>query len=709
MQSIEAKQAPRLRAGRLWTALILDFVLLATFYNVSIPVFEMPDEHGHFFFAQYLAKTGELPVQVEDVDERGPWEQEGSQPPLYYYLTAPTIAFAKADLEEEELWINPQNSMGTPAIIGNENRFVHPPEQESWPWKGYALAVHLGRFISTLLGTLTLYCIWRITRRILPGRRPLALATAAIVGLNPQFLAVHASFSNDPAIIALSALVLMLIIDIADGRREEHSIALLAVAAGLAPLAKLSGLALVAFAGASLTGLAWKRRDLQFLIRSLLPLVLTTALLSGWWYLRNIQLYGSLTGLNYMLPGQMGRSWRLDRWLQTEAWGELKGIWYSSWGLFGWFTILMPKWVYGLITTLSALAGIGIIRAWREHRAFSQEKKEILAARAALQVATEKEKAQIESSLNQASGTKLDRIRKAYRISSDVEWMHLGWIGLWAGLVATSLLRWLTISKGGQGRLLFPAVAFLGLVLIIGWRSLFASWLEKIPKRLAELPGLADPEARAIWAADRGDARLSTFVMLMMYVFSAATLIFVIRPAYAWPESIEGDDIPATAHRADVVFGEEMPIKLHAVEFPERVKSGEKIPVTLYWERLEVENQPPLSRFDRGGHKNEDDREWPIREGLIGLDTETTRIDFDEIMHTPSKTLLSYLGNGNTPFDLLTPWKDHRGSTLGGDARRGFWDSGWPQPQTSISMILNEITTGPSKTKTERAGMAGWS
>ena len=327
----------------LLAALLLDFALAATLYNALIPVFEQPDETGHYFYAQHLAQTGELPLQVQDVDARGPWEQEGSQPPLYYYLAAPLVTLARADLDAETLWYNHQNSMGHPAIEGNENRFVHDPAREGWPWQGYVLAVHLGRGLSTLLALVTLWCLWGLARRVFPGRRWLALACVALVGFNPQFLALSAAFSNDNAIVLLSMASLLLLSRLADGRDPGRTVPLLAVCVGLAPLAKLSGLALLGFTLLTLGWLAWRRRDPRWLLTTAAPVLFAAALLSGWLYGRNLRLYDSLTGLNFMLPERMGRSWRLDRWLRQEAWGELVGIWWSSWGLFGWYKVPVPR------------------------------------------------------------------------------------------------------------------------------------------------------------------------------------------------------------------------------------------------------------------------------------------------------------------------------------------------------------------------------
>src|SRR5512136_3509449 len=60
------------------------FVLLASLYSVVTPVFEASDELWHYPLVQWLSKGNPLPVQA--AQNAGPWKQEASQPPLYYWL-----------------------------------------------------------------------------------------------------------------------------------------------------------------------------------------------------------------------------------------------------------------------------------------------------------------------------------------------------------------------------------------------------------------------------------------------------------------------------------------------------------------------------------------------------------------------------------------------------------------------------------------------
>lgn len=556
-------------------ALVLDFILLAALFNLVVPVFENPDESYHYFFAQHVSRTGTLPVQTADPALRGPWEQEGSQPPLFHLLASPLVRWAGADLDPVTLWYNHQNSMGYPAVEGNENRFVHPPAREGWPWHGYALAVRMGRLVATGFGVLALLGVWSVARRVLRGRGWLALAATGLVAFNPQFVAVSATFSNDTAVIALATLSLALVLRVADGGDEERTIPLLAVTAGLAPLAKLSGLAVTGFVLLSLAGLAWRRGDARFLARAGGPLVLSTLVLSGWWYARNAVRYGDLTGLSYMHPGLTARSENLARWLAGLP-SELEGVWWSTWGIFGWFTVLLPTAAYHAITVLAVVALVGLALALRRPAPW------------------------------------LDRGR-------------LLWLGAWGTVVAASLLRWMAITKGGHGRLLFPAIAGLAIALVAGWREL-----------AGRAAGLRHPPP----AEATVDRVFASALLAALYGLAVLCLVFVVRPAFASAPAVDRAAIPAGAVPAGVVFGDGL--RLLAAAVPDRVVEGAPFDLTLYWQAERA--------LDRDGFV-------AVRIDQLGVRwTHAARGDFephDPPLDAPGTARLSYPGRGSSPPALL--------------------------------------------------------
>ena len=87
----QAVLASRPRAAAIWLGLALGLhILLGFMYDRATPIFEAPDEGYHVAFARWLALGNGLPVQQPG--QLADWEQEGSQPPLYYSLAAALIS-----------------------------------------------------------------------------------------------------------------------------------------------------------------------------------------------------------------------------------------------------------------------------------------------------------------------------------------------------------------------------------------------------------------------------------------------------------------------------------------------------------------------------------------------------------------------------------------------------------------------------------------
>jgi 4-amino-4-deoxy-L-arabinose transferase-like glycosyltransferase len=127
-----------------WLRLILGlFVLLGAMYALATPVFEASDELWHYPMIRHLADGNSLPVQVFDPAQAGPWKQEASQPPLYYYLGAALTFWIDASDMETIRWENPHVDNGILTADGNINLTIKNPEWS--PWQGTLLAVRLVR------------------------------------------------------------------------------------------------------------------------------------------------------------------------------------------------------------------------------------------------------------------------------------------------------------------------------------------------------------------------------------------------------------------------------------------------------------------------------------------------------------------------------------------------------------------------------------
>ena len=79
----------------LLTLLIVVFIALCLVNNITLPLFEAPDESSHFIYANTIATEKRLP----DLNATLP-SHEVVQPPLYYALVALAIApFDRSNLD----------------------------------------------------------------------------------------------------------------------------------------------------------------------------------------------------------------------------------------------------------------------------------------------------------------------------------------------------------------------------------------------------------------------------------------------------------------------------------------------------------------------------------------------------------------------------------------------------------------------------------
>ncbi len=136
------------------SVLIVVYVALALLYVYATPIYEAPDELYHFALVEHVARTAELPVQ--NPRRPGAWKQEGSQPPLYYLLSAPLVRLFNTDDFRAIQPHNPHVNMGVPGAIGNKNRILHDAPY-SLEMHGARAAAYANRLISVLLGAVTVY------------------------------------------------------------------------------------------------------------------------------------------------------------------------------------------------------------------------------------------------------------------------------------------------------------------------------------------------------------------------------------------------------------------------------------------------------------------------------------------------------------------------------------------------------------------------
>ena len=400
----------------LYTLLIV-YVVLWGIYLYAVPIFESPDEVQHVGMAHYIAETGRLPVQ--EVGEETIYMQQGSQPPLYYLIAAALISPVDRDDFETATQRNPHANVGNPGLAGNKNYVLH---DQIYPTRleGTALAVVIMRAVGLLCGLVTVAAVFVSARLLVPERRSVARFAAALVVFNPQFLFITASANNDNLIMALSSLTLwQVLLTLRDGFYRWRSVKI-AVLVALATVTKLSGLVLVPLVALAALWVARRDRNWRGLAGLAALMAGAWALLAGWWYARNLSLYGELFGNQRMLDVFGRREFDgVGAWLRQMV-SEFEGLRWSFWGVFGWFNISAPAAFYWFTDILALVGVIGLlVYLWSQRH---------------------------------------DRARL----------VQIASLLLALGLGLAALLTWTAQTSASQGRLLFPFLVSIATLLALG-------------------------------------------------------------------------------------------------------------------------------------------------------------------------------------------------------------------------------------------------
>jgi hypothetical protein len=288
------------------------------------------------------------------------------------------------------------------------------------------------------------------------------------------------------------------------------SLAGLGILLGLGALAKFSGVLLWPLAAVIVLRLAWRDKTPRWLALASLLVFGTALALAGWWFIRNLRLYGDMSGFGVhwavvgtrQMPSDLG-----------AIWAEFRGFRYSFWALFGWFNILVPQAFYWVVDAVTILGLAGFVWAT------------------------------------------IKRLRREPRWKLEIFAMACAWFCL----VAVGLFRWTTLTYGSQGRLLFPVLPTVALVLVAGLATL-------IPRRAKRLLGGV---ALAAWIA-----------------WSATCAISFLRHEYALPpraDSLAGLGLAPAG--LNVRYGD--CCELVGYLPPEQpVYDGDSVPLTLIWKVL---------------------------------------------------------------------------------------------------------------------------
>ena len=498
-----------------WLAIILiAFLALSTTYSIVTPIFEAGDELWHYPFVQHLATGHGLPIQDPNVKTR--WEQEGGQPPLYYALSALATFWIDTRDLPDRLWRNPHARIGIPLDFGNKNMIVHT-SAEDFPWQNTTLAVHLIRFFSIFLSAITVALTYFLALEVKADKTLAALATA-LVAFNPMFLFISASVNNDNLATMLATLALVLLAQLITHGATTRRFLILGIVLGLGALTKVSNLGLLGVAACVFVYLLINDRRRRIadgktnaavggrrsaVIQGSLACAALVVGIAFWWYARNWILYGDLSAFNVWIQIAGGRPTPVTF---ASLLNEFQGFRISFWGNFGGVNLIAPEWVYIVLDAFTLLAVIG----------FS--------------------------------------IGLARRALPRLLWLP----AVWLALISISLARWTWLTMASQGRLIFPAIAAVAVLLVYGLAQFQVS---RFRFHVLFLP-----------------------FAFLLFIFSALSPFTLIAPAYALPTRFPDDaTVPNPVH---ITFANQAELVGYALP-QTRVPPGSELPLTLYWRARE--------------------------------------------------------------------------------------------------------------------------
>jgi hypothetical protein len=448
----------QLAPGWLFLAIVLLYVLLVSWYSWLTPPFEGPDEPQHFAYVEWLAEGKGFPPQGEAAWETD-IEQEAGQPPLYYLIASIPARLIGVTNPRAIYRENPHFPGAFPRLHwvdqsplsfarDNDNNAIHYPS-DAQPLQGGWLALYAARVVSLAFGVLLLASVYGLGRQVAPERPGLALTATALVAVTPQVIFISSVASNDIPAAALSSLTLWLLaVVVREGPTWPRSLGV-GLAFGLAIMTKVSTIALALPIGAALLWL-WLsgRESLAQTIHIGLMMVLGAVLVAGWWFIRSLILYGSPLGMEThdRTPWAIGTG--PEGYLAPFS-ARWQDVFRSFWISLGWGLIRPAPWLYQVLSvpTWAGLGGLllAIYRWWTR------------------------------------GGRRLTAMAILLILSL------LAIIG-----VAVGLEIWMRRVVASYGRLMFPAVAAIAVLLVFGWRAIHRK-LDKIMVALVGLISLAAP------------------------------------------------------------------------------------------------------------------------------------------------------------------------------------------------------------------------
>lgn len=396
----------RIRSG--WHRLLLVgvfavYLWTASSHALTVPTGstgyqDAPDEEAHVTYMRVIAQ-GRLPSRKAPGpagDARPSYEWH--QPPLYYALGACVLPFGEKSV----------------------------------------------RFYSILLGTACILTVYRAARMLLPMDRGTAVLAAGIAALIPGHCAITSVVNNDVLLeLGFSATLLLLIHAGTYGFTVRHALAIGSVI-GAALLTKVTAVLLIPVTLVALV-LFWRSGERRITVVSgAVVIAMAAALVSGWWFARNIVLYHELIPFSAFRQSFEGTA------KASDVVGGRLGIHVDGW--MG-YVMLVSQWTFQSFfavysTQLGSRNGAPAFLAPQLYRLAA-----LVTLTSVVGVAA----------LPRAEGLTLGRAQKYSAIV----------LALTLALISASFAMFAARYFQAQGRYFYPAMLPIAVLGALGWQAVF--------------------------------------------------------------------------------------------------------------------------------------------------------------------------------------------------------------------------------------------
>jgi hypothetical protein len=408
------------------------YAAIIAIYLAIIPPLQGFDSVAHFNTVNYLRQHRNWPA-IDATTAAYSYELP-QQPPLYYALAAGASAWLPFESADEitRSSDNPYQMTLSPLWT------VDIPEAPA-SWR---LAARISQWVSAMGGLLALIFTLAWVRLLLPGQWRLHTFTIAVVAMNPLFVYLSVTTSNDAwAVAGATALAW------AGAWLARHRHARLLVVFGIGCVCGLAVLTKYSAGIGALAGLAAflllrhsntknTKEDEQYHptpnssplgrgVRAarLLAFIAGVLLTAGAWYGANAIAYGELIPMRAAATALPSLNRPVPLTLAATL-SEIPGLLQNYWGVF--IGTIDANVYYGMMTLLAALGALGL----------------------------------------------LGMVRHNKRVDHD-SWVSIVICAVWVIATWIATLWWVrSIGFGAHGRLLLVASPAVALLLALGWREL---------------------------------------------------------------------------------------------------------------------------------------------------------------------------------------------------------------------------------------------